>query len=65
MHQLNESGKLPPIDDDTINLISHNISVLGHTWAFRRWYYANNFTIEQYTQRQTDFIMRFLVEQSS
>lgn len=65
MHQLNESGKLPQIDDDTINLISHNISVLGHTWAFRRWYFAKNFTIEQYTQRQTDFIMRFLVEQTS
>ena len=64
MHQLNESGKLPRIDNDTINLISHNISVLGHTWAFRRWYFAKNFTIEQYIERQTDFIMRFLAEKN-
>lgn len=64
MHHLNDSGKLPQIDDDTINLTSHNISVLGHTWAFRRWYFAKNFTIEQYTERQTDFIMRFLAEKN-
>lgn len=58
--QLNNSGKLPHLDDATINLISHNISVLGHTWAFRRWYFAKNFTIEQYIEQQTEFIMSFL-----
>ncbi len=62
IHQLNESGKLPQIDDDTINLVSHNISVLGHTWAFRRWYFAKNISLEQFTERQTDFIMRFLMD---
>lgn len=62
MRGLNASGKLPPMDDDTINLISHNISVLGHTWAFRRWYFAKNFTIDQYTEQQTEFIMRFLAK---
>ena len=62
MHELRDQGKLPQLDDDTINLIGHNISVIGHTWAFRRWYFAKNFTIEQYIERQTDFIMRFLQE---
>ena len=62
MRGLNASGKLPPMDEDTINLISHNISVLGHTWAFRRWYFAKNFTIDQYTEQQTEFIMRFLAK---
>ena len=65
LHQINDSGRLLHIDDDTINLISHNISVLGHTWAFRRWYFAKNFTIEQYIERQTEFIMRYLGEKSS
>jgi AcrR family transcriptional regulator len=58
--QLHTNGKLPNLDEATINLISHNISVLGHTWAFRRWYFAKNFTIEQYIEQQTEFIMSFL-----
>lgn len=62
MNALRDQGKLPALDDDTINLIGHNISVLGHTWAFRRWYFAKNFTIEQYIEQQTDFIMRFLID---
>ncbi len=60
MKKLRDQNKLPQLDDDTINLIGHNISVIGHTWAFRRWYFAKNFTIDQYIEQQTDFIMRFL-----
>lgn len=60
MNELRDAGKFPALNDDTIILIGHNISVLGHTWAFRRWYFAKNFTIEQYIEQQTDFIMRFL-----
>ena len=62
MRELRDLGKLPNLDDDTINLIGHNISVLGHTWAFRRWYFARNFTIEQYIEQQTKFIMSFLAD---
>lgn len=62
MRELRDLGKLPNLDDDTINLIGHNISVLGHTWAFRRWYFARNFTIEQYIEQQTNFIMSFLAD---
>jgi AcrR family transcriptional regulator len=60
MRELRELGKLPQLDDDTIVLMGHNISIIGHTWAFRRWYYAKEFTIEQYIEKQTDFIMSFL-----
>jgi hypothetical protein len=60
--ELKSRGILLEIDDATINLMGHNISVLGHTWAFRRWYFAKHFTIEQYIEQQTDFIMRFLAE---
>jgi len=59
MKKLRELGKLPDLDDNTINLIGHNISIMGHTWAFRRWYFAKNFTIDQYIERQTEFIMRY------
>ncbi|MEE4136534.1 MAG: TetR/AcrR family transcriptional regulator [Desulforhopalus sp.] len=64
MRELREMDKLPGLADHTINLIGHNISVLGHTWAFRRWYFAKNFTIEEYTEQQTAFIMSFLEEKS-
>lgn len=64
MRELRELGKLPQLDDDTINLIGHNISVIGHIWAFRRWYFAKNFTIEQYIEQQTKFIMSFLEEKN-
>lgn len=62
MSELKSRGTLTEVDDDTINLMGHNISVLGHTWTFRRWYFAKKFTVEQYIEQQTDFIMRFLVE---
>jgi len=60
MRDLRELGKLPQLENHTINLIGHNISVIGHTWAYRRWYFAKNFTIEQYIEQQTKFIMSFL-----
>lgn len=59
IEQLNAEGKLI-LDDQTINFIGHTISVLGHTWAFRRWYFAKHFTIEQYIEKQTEFILGFL-----
>jgi AcrR family transcriptional regulator len=60
IRKLNESGVLRRIDEDTIDLIGHNISVLGQTWAFRRWYFAKRFTLDQYIEYQTAFIMSFL-----
>ena len=60
MKELREVGKLPDLDDSTVELIGHNISIMGHTWAFRRWYFAKNLTIDQYIEQQTKFIMRFL-----
>jgi len=59
IEKLNAEGKLI-LDDQTINFIGHTISVLGHTWAFRRWYFAKHFTIEQYIEKQTEFILGFL-----
>ncbi|CCK78844.1 TetR/AcrR family transcriptional regulator [Desulfobacula toluolica] len=52
------SGKdiFPTLDAKILNLVGHNISVLGQMWAFRRWHMQRNFTIEEYIDIQTDFI---------
>jgi AcrR family transcriptional regulator len=52
------SGKdtFPTLDTKILNLVGHNISVLGQMWAFRRWHMQRNFTIEEYVEIQTDFI---------
>ena len=65
MKKLRELEKLPNLNDNTINLIGHNISIVGHTWAFRRWYFSKIFTIDQYIEQQTEFIMRYLGEAKS
>ena len=63
MKELRKSGKLPNLDDNTLLLVGHNISVIGHTWAFRRWYFARYLTIDQYIAQQTKFIKCFLGEE--
>ena len=53
------SGKnhFPKLDNKILNLVGHNISVLGQMWAFRRWHLKNNFNIDDYIKIQTDFIL--------
>jgi TetR/AcrR family transcriptional regulator, cholesterol catabolism regulator len=53
------SGKnnFPVLDGNILNLVGHNISVLGQMWAFRRWHVQKNFTIDEYIKIQTDFIL--------
>ena len=58
------SGKcdFPFIQAKTVTMLAHNISVLGHMWAFRRWDLARHFTLEEYINYQTDFVLgRLLV----
>ena len=55
--RLVESGHLPSLDERSIELVAHNISVLGHTWTFRRWFLARHYSIEDYIELQTDFIL--------
>ena len=56
------SGKnnFPRLDEKIINLVGHNISVIGQMWAFRRWHMKQNFTLDQYISIQTDFILGLL-----
>jgi AcrR family transcriptional regulator len=54
---LSGRNNFPELDDKVVNLAGHNISVLGQMWAFRRWHMQKNFTIEQYIEIQTSFIL--------
>jgi AcrR family transcriptional regulator len=51
------SAELPLINQESIELIAHNIVVLGHMWTFRRWHLSSRYTIEEYIKIQTDFIL--------
>ncbi len=64
--RLSGQNDFPELDQQTLELIGHNISVIGQMWAFRRWYLAKRFTIEAYIACQTDFILGqvFEVKQS-
>jgi AcrR family transcriptional regulator len=55
--RLISSGDLPEMDEHSVELVAHNISVLGHMWTFRRWYLARHYRIEDYIRLQTDFIL--------
>ena len=55
--RLISAGKLSRLDDRTIELLAHNISVLGHMWTFRRWFLARYYNIEDYIELQTKFIL--------
>ena len=59
--KLAANGELLRLDDRDIELAAHNISVLGHMWTFRRWFFSRHYTIEEYIERQTAFILRILV----
>lgn len=51
-------------DDASLELMAHNIMVLGHMWTFRRWFFRRRFRIEDYISRQTALIMRELTGSS-
>ncbi len=55
--QLLADRHLPPMTDETVELMAHNITVLGHMWTFRRWFLSRHYSIDDYIDMQTAFIM--------
>ncbi len=55
--RLKSDGVLAHLNDRDIELAAHNISVLGHMWTFRRWFFSRHYTIDEYIDRQTAFIL--------
>lgn len=39
-------------------LMAHNIVVMGHSWALRRWYLRKYWTFETFVREQADAILR-------
>ena len=64
LNDLISSGNLPRIDERSIELVAHNISVLGHMWTFRRWFLANHYSIEDYIELQTKFILGIFTQKT-
>ena len=63
LSSLSGKNNFPTLDGKILNLVGHNISVLGQMWAFRRWHVQRNFTIEEYIKIQTDFILGLIFKQ--
>jgi len=38
--------------------VAHNILMLGHDWGLRHWYLSQFFTLEEYTNIQTELILK-------
>jgi len=57
VQKLVETGELPSLNKPTVELIAHNITVLGHMWTFRRWFLARHYTIDDYIEIQIRFIL--------
>lgn len=55
--RLIEAGEIPGLSPPMLDLMAHNISVLGHMWTFRRWFLANHYSIEDYIRLQTNSIL--------
>jgi AcrR family transcriptional regulator len=56
--QLTATGNIPRLSAAAMDLVAHNIAVIGHMWTFRRWFLARHFTIEDYIRHQTAFILK-------
>ncbi len=64
LHRGDTDGTLHPGDSRMVELMAHNITVLGHMWTFRRWFLHRQYTLEEFTTLQTSLILSELVEKS-
>jgi AcrR family transcriptional regulator len=58
LRRLARSGDLPKLPQKSLELLAHNITVLGHMWTFRRWFLSKRYSIDEYIRRQTEFILK-------
>ncbi len=49
-------------EEQALALMAHNIVVLGHMWAFRRWFLHGRFSLAGYTRYQTSLVLRELTQ---
>jgi len=46
------------LDERHVKLMAHNIMVLGEMWVFRRWTLKKDYTLEEFTEKQTELLLR-------
>ncbi|MDR6225474.1 TetR/AcrR family transcriptional regulator [Desmospora profundinema] len=46
------------LDPTSVPLMAHNIMVMGQMWTFRRWALAEHYTLEEFTRRQTAWLLQ-------
>lgn len=51
------SGDLAHLDDNAVEVAAHNITVLGHMWTFRRWFFGRKYSIDDYIRLQTEYVL--------
>jgi AcrR family transcriptional regulator len=51
-------------DIENPTLTAHNIIVLAHMWAVRRWFLKKRFTLEEHIRMQTDAILRLVLSEA-
>jgi hypothetical protein len=56
LERLVATGELPALEEPTLELVAHNITVLGHMWTFRRWFLRRYYTVEEYIAIQTSLL---------
>ncbi|MGF9976684.1 TetR/AcrR family transcriptional regulator [Viridibacillus arvi] len=56
-----QSGELS-LSEKEINLIANDIVVQGQTWAFRRWAFRRNYTIDDYIDMQTTIFLNGILK---
>ncbi len=63
--ELVASGKISGMDEEAIEVMAHNISVLGHMWTFRRWFLSSHYSIDTYIDIQTRFILKTMTSHAA
>lgn len=52
-----QKGELE-LTDEQINLYAHTLVVQGQMWAFRRWALGKEYSLEQFTELQIQFVLK-------
>lgn len=49
------------VAEDVIEMLAHNIFVLGQMWGFRRWALQKMYTLEEYINVQTNLLLKGVI----
>jgi AcrR family transcriptional regulator len=52
-----ESKAFRLVDEKAVALMAHTVVVLGHMWAFRRWFLHGRYSVEEYIESQRALVL--------